>query len=292
MPREQAEASRCLLEVAVPMRIKNWLLPTFLFLACSAVPAYSLQASSPQEALEELATAENLAAVIKHLPLKVQEQIEKLPAQGKAAMADKLVIKKSLEREGGKLTRTDDGSGWELVELEVKDRGYSESVMIGMRFEHDEWRVTNIGHWRETDLEAELLARIEAQEAPGETAAVSTLRTLHTALISYATSYPEVGYPTALQALSGQEDQEASAQHAMLLDSAFMAVPAIKDGYEFRYTLINSGNVSINEGRYQITATPVEFGKTGSKSFFTDQNTVIRAITGPRPANENDPPLQ
>src|SRR6266567_7236028 len=160
MPREQAEASRCLLEVAVPMRIKNWLLPTFLFLVCSVVPAYSLQASSPQEALEELATAENLAAVIKHLPLKVQEQIEKLPAQGKAAMADKLVIKKSLEREGGKLTRTDDGSGWELVEkdgkpkaiitfkrtflsgtgadtlveLEVKDRGYSESVMIGMRF--------------------------------------------------------------------------------------------------------------------------------------------------------------
>lgn len=303
------------LEVVVPMKI-NWLLRTFLFLACSVVPMYSVQAGTPQTALEELATAENIAVALKHLPLKVQEHVEKLPAQEKAAMADKLLIRKNMEREGSKLSRTGDGNGWELVEkdgkskgtitvkktfisgadalveLEIKEGEHSETAMIGMRFEGDEWRVMKIGHWQGTDLEAELLPKVEAQEAPGETAAVSNLRTLNSALIAYSTTYPQIGYPAALQALSGQEDQEPSADHAMMVDSSFMAVPTTKAGYEFRYVLINSGSIEGSEGRYQATATPLEFGKTGARSFFTDQTAVIRATTEPRPANENDPPLE
>src|SRR5258708_38921812 len=164
--------------------------------------------------------------------------------------------------------------------------------MIDMRFEGDEWRVMKVGHWQGTDLEAEFLHKAEAQDQASEAVAASTLRTLNTALVAYSTSYPEVGYPAALQSLSGQEDQEASAEHAMMVDGAFMTTPVTKAGYEFRYVLIDPGKVSGHEGRYQITATPLEPGKAGVKSFFTDQTAVIRATTESRPANENDPPVQ
>jgi hypothetical protein len=299
------------------MKTENRLLPIilFLFLTCSVVPAYSLQASTPQDALEEIATAENIATVMKHLPLKVQEYMQKLPVQEKAAMADKLLLSKNLEREGGKLSRTDDGNGWELVEkdgkskgtitfkktfisgtdalveLEVKEGEHSETAMIGMRFEGDEWRVMKVGHWQGTDLEAEFLHKAEAQEQASDTAAASNLRTLNTALLTYSTAYPEVGYPAALPALSGLENQEGSAEHAKLVDGAFLAVPAAKYGYEFRYTLIDPGNVPGREGRYLITATPLELGKAGARSFFTDQTAIVRFTAEPRPANENDPPL-
>jgi hypothetical protein len=36
----------------------------------------------------------------------------------------------------------------------------------------------------------------------------------------------------------------------------------------------------------------VEYGKTGSRSFFTDQTGVLRFTTENRPAHEKDEPLQ
>jgi oxalate decarboxylase/phosphoglucose isomerase-like protein (cupin superfamily) len=91
--------------------------------------------------------------------------------------------------------------------------------------------------------------------------------------------------------LAGGETQQPSPDHAMLLDLAFSTEPLVRNGYEFRYTLINAGNLEGTEGRYQITATPVEFGKTGSRSFFTDQTAVLRFTTENRPSNADDPPL-
>src|SRR5215470_13750180 len=93
------------------MRVKSgcWLM---FFLACALVSAGAQ--SAPQEALEEFATADKIETVLKHLPVKVEDYFQKLPAKEKAAFAEKLPSK-SLEREGGKLTRSDDG-GWVLQE--------------------------------------------------------------------------------------------------------------------------------------------------------------------------------
>ena len=88
-----------------------------LFVVGSIPHAQALQSSSPEEALEEIVTADSVETVIKHLPVKVQEFVEKLPKQQKALLTDEFLIRKKVDREGGKLTRSDDGS-WELVEKE------------------------------------------------------------------------------------------------------------------------------------------------------------------------------
>ena len=156
--------------------------------------------------------------------------------------------------------------------------------MVGMRYEGNEWRVMEVGEWRGTDVESEFLPKAQAETTRDASAAGSTLRTLNTALVTYATIYPDQGYAPTLRELSGQPDQEAGPDHAMLLDPAFLQEPAIKNGYEFRY-------VRTDGQHYQITATPVQFSE-GSPSFFTDETCVIRSTTESRPANANDPPLQ
>jgi hypothetical protein len=86
-----------------------------------------------------------------------------------------------------------------------------------------------------------------------------------------------------LRDLSGEGDQEPNPEHAMLIDSAFLQEPAIKNGYEFHY--VRSGS-----DHYQITATPVQPGE-GMPSFFTDETCFIRSTSESRPANVSDPPL-
>ena len=262
--------------------------------------------SSPQEALEELVTADKVETVLKHLPVKVEDYILKLPAKEKAAFKEKLLLSKNLQGEGGKLTRGDDG-GWvleekegerktfinirntytsgldALVEIEVKSERRTETMFVGMHLEGGEWRIQRAGHWAKTDLEEAILRKEEPREVPADAAAASTLRTMNTSIVVYMTTYPELGYPASLQALSGQENQEATPDHAMLLDPTFLQEPVVKNGYEFRY-------LRIDKEHYQITATPQRWGE-GMRSFFTDETAVIRATEESRPATLNDPPL-
>lgn len=60
--------------VGVPMK-SHWLLATLL----SAVPLFAWQGTTPQAALEELATATKPEVIARHLPEPVQKGIEVLP---------------------------------------------------------------------------------------------------------------------------------------------------------------------------------------------------------------------
>src|SRR5262249_22029597 len=219
------------------MTNKCWRFAAILLLVCSIPWAHALQAGTPEAALEEIATADNVDAVIRHLPVKVEEHLAKLPLQQRAAMAEKLLLVKNLERQGGKLTRSGDGNSWELIEkegaqkvtitvkktflsgddalvqLEISEekqanRVMTNNVMIGMHYENHEWRVIEAGQWRGADIESEFLtregAKDEDKDASSSAAAVATLRTLNTALATYMTTYPGQGCPSSLQALSGQ----------------------------------------------------------------------------------------
>src|SRR5215470_5624010 len=178
-----------------------------LFVVGGIPLAQALQSSSPEEALEEIVTAESVYTVIKHLPVKVQEFIEKLPKQQKAAMTDEFLIRKKLEQQGGKLTRSHDGS-WQLVEkengpkitftlkktftagtdalvqIEIKEERHGEThanfIMLGMRYENDEWRLSEVGEWRGTNIEAEFLRKEGVTDDHGNSSAASMLRTLNT----------------------------------------------------------------------------------------------------------------
>jgi hypothetical protein len=288
------------------MRRKLWHFASILFLINCMPCAQAIQASTPEAALAEMATADNIDTLIKHFPVKVEEYMAKLPLQQRKAMTEKMLVSKALEQQGGKLTISSDGLSAELLEkeggekititwkntftsgndalvqLEVQEKQHTTPLMIGMFYENNEWRVTHVGEWRGTDVESELLPKEEPKEQPIASAA-PVLRTLNTALITYAITYPDQGYPSALRALSGQENDQPTQDHAMLVDRAFLQDPAVRNGYEFHY-------IRTSHDAYQITATPLQFTE-GSQSFFTDESAVIRVTQESRPATAQDPPL-
>jgi hypothetical protein len=161
-------------------------------------------------------------------------------------------------------------------------------ILISMQLQEGQWRVVSIGPWEPKSLEAADLLGELRHDVSGESSAAATLRILNTVLVTYETTYPEAGLPASLEPLGGSNDAQASSQHAKLLDSSFMAVPLVKFGYRFQYTLLDPGSQGGHEARYRITATPLELGK--SRSLFTDQTCVLRATTESRDANENDGP--
>jgi type IV pilus assembly protein PilA len=111
-----------------------------------------------------------------------------------------------------------------------------------------------------------LRARISANEA----AAVSTLRTLNTAQVSYITSYPASGYAATLAALGGTACAAPTAAGACLIDNTLATTAGTtgKSGYLFVYANVAPG-YTINANRMSTS--------TGTRFFFTDETGVIRA---------------
>lgn len=303
-----------------------------LFLNLSGV-AFSLQASTPEAALEEMATADNLETLAKHLPVAAQEVITKLDAKAKEALAQKLLPRNLAASKGIVLRKSDDGVTWEITNSQGRQQGFikvknsfvsgtdamvvltvhenfsnaddvpggpteepeahaqkdTPLVLIEMELQEGEWRIVSAGPWERKVLRAEDVLGEIAHEDSAESAASAALGTFNVALLTYAATYPEAGLRSSLAMLSGPEDAEESSSHAKLLDSSFAAVPLIKFGYKFQYALLDAGSGPDHQGRYQITATPLEFGK--SRSLFTDQTCVLRVSKEQRDANANDPPL-
>jgi len=293
--------------------------------------SFALQSNTPEAALEEMATADTLDALAKHLPLKVEEAINKIAGKEKEQLAGKLLARHLMESKGITFHKTEDGSGWEVVDDKQQVQGmiklktsfisgtdamlvleateakesdanerpsYSKAekrrtrILVSMRLQEGGWRLIEFGPWESKSLEAEDFLRGLGLGAQNESEAIGTLGVLNSALSTYENTYPKVGLPLNLQALSGEVGQEASAEHAMLLDPSFVAAPLVRDGYGFQYTLVDRGAGNGQSGTYRITATPLEFSKDSGRSLFIDQTGVIRVTTENRDANENDEPLR
>ena len=107
---------------------------------------------------------------------------------------------------------------------------------------------------------------MRSKMATNEASAVSSLRTLNTASVSYSTSYGI--YPGNLASLGPMVGTSPSSATADLIDSVLAS--GIKAGYTITYTS-GASNAS-----YTITAAPTTPGVTGTRYFFTDQSGVIR----------------
>jgi prepilin-type N-terminal cleavage/methylation domain-containing protein len=110
-----------------------------------------------------------------------------------------------------------------------------------------------------------LRARISANEA----SAVSSLRTMNTACITYNSTYGN--YPAALANLAPVTAPALpTSTSADLLDQVLGSNTAQKSGYNFTYTA-GTGNAS-----YELLGDPITVNQTGVRHFFTDQSGVIR----------------
>ena len=126
-----------------------------------------------------------------------------------------------------------------------------------------------------------LRARIAANEA----SAVSSLRTMNTADITYNSTYGN--YSPDLSSMGPANGATPTSTTADLLDQVLAPAGGVttstKSGYTFTYT---SGTPT---GGYNITAQPVSLNQTGVRYFYTDMSGVIRFNVGATATSGSSP---
>ena len=124
-----------------------------------------------------------------------------------------------------------------------------------------------------------LRSRIAANEA----SAVGSIRTINTSEVTYASTYPQVGFNT-LDTLGGAG---GTLTGAGLVDSVLAS--GTKSGYVF--TVTTSGATGTGPATtYDVHGDP-QNSQTGQRHFFSDQSGVIRFNTATA-ATATDSPLQ
>ena len=129
-----------------------------------------------------------------------------------------------------------------------------------------------------------LRARMQANEA----SAVSSLHSLNTAEISYASAFPTIGYSVSLSNLGdgGTSPCPGSSTASCYIDSTLAA--GTKSGYLFTYVRDTSSTPSLH---YTVNADPVSRGLSGQRSFYSSDANVPRYNTSAA-ASSTDAPLQ
>jgi hypothetical protein len=119
------------------------------------------------------------------------------------------------------------------------------------------------------------------RQAANESGAASSLRSINTAEVTYATMYPTAGYAPNLSSLStgGSNCSTPTAVHACLIDQALGCASAWCVKYGYQFTIVSTAKAA-PFADYTATATPVD-GNSGRKNFCSTADAVIREQTGP-----------
>ncbi|HUL17548.1 MAG TPA: hypothetical protein VLV88_16240 [Terriglobales bacterium] len=118
-----------------------------------------------------------------------------------------------------------------------------------------------------------------------ESSAAGMLRTMNTAAITYQSSYHN-GFPPSQAAFGGETPGTCDAP-GLFADSSFEMLGVNGGVQRSGYTITYTGGAALTSAApgctapgvtaYVIHADPVSRGKTGQRSFFTDETGVIRS---------------
>jgi hypothetical protein len=148
-------------------------------------------------------------------------------------------------------------------------------VDMGLVREGGQWRLLSLGVLL-LDLPALEVEWDAAEAGANEETALANLRKLAEDVESYRRAYFRLPESLALlgpppRVATGKDRPEktlaATREHAGLVDAEFAA--GVKDGYEFRIIIATADSMGA-PAKYQLSATPAEYGRTGRRSFFRD----------------------
>ena len=120
----------------------------------------------------------------------------------------------------------------------------------------------------EAFLDSLISARRPPQVEEFEAAAVSRLRTLNTAEVSYAGAFPELGFACSIAYLGGTGVEEPTSGSAGLIDSALSS--GTLDGYTFSIENCSGNPVD----HFSISAVP-DNPQIGLRAFCSDESAAI-----------------
>ena len=121
---------------------------------------------------------------------------------------------------------------------------------------------------------------LDREYPANEATAIKAIQTIQTMQVQYNSQYGR--FATTLTELGPPASGAANASSADLIDSNLAA--GEKSGYKFTMT----GNLS----GYQISAVPVAYGNTGSRTFYSDRSMAIRENDGPEPATASSKEIE
>jgi len=134
---------------------------------------------------------------------------------------------------------------------------------------------------------------MRSRMAANESSAVGSVRTINTAEVTYAASFPDTGYSLDLPSLGGTTaacvpGATATTAAACLIDN-LLSVVKQKSGYQFDAAGAAAKGSTTNN-TYTVTAQPLGQGSTGNRGFFSDQSGVIRyTLDGSIPTTGSSP---
>jgi type IV pilus assembly protein PilA len=127
---------------------------------------------------------------------------------------------------------------------------------------------------------------LRSRMAANEASAVGSLRTINTAEVTYASTYPSYGFANLKTLGPNGATTTASAAGALLLDPVLGCSAGTgtgvcpKSGYQFgNVTAIADGGATAPAtpvGTYDLTSYPAVMDQTGKRTFYTDSSGVIR----------------
>ncbi len=144
-------------------------------------------------------------------------------------------------------------------------------ITMGLIREDGDWKLLSLGLLL-LDLPT-LEVEWDADEiGAAERNAIEALNKVAGAIEAYRNKYLRL--PESLANLGPPLHGAANGEAAGLLDSDL--ANGMKNGYTVRYVIVGASNLGA-PAKYELAATPLQYGRTGRRSFFRDSNGALHA---------------
>ena len=160
-------------------------------------------------------------------------------------------------------------------------------IIMGLVREDGDWKLLSLGLLL-LDLPALEVEWDSAEIDSTEKSAIAALAKVAGAVEAYRNKFSRL--PASLANLGPPVHGAANGESAGLVDSDL--ANGIKNGYSIRYVIVGASIVGA-PAKYEVAATPLQYGRTGRRSFFRDSNGGLHAADrGGAVGSEADPKVE
>lgn len=144
-------------------------------------------------------------------------------------------------------------------------------ITMGFVREGGEWKLLSLGLLL-LDLPSLEVEWDAAEIEANEQSAMQAMKKIAEAVEAYRNKY--IRLPASLANLGQPQHGTATSETAGLLDVDLAA--GAQNGYSFRYVIVGASTLGA-PAKYQLAGTPLQYGRTGRRSFFVDSNGNMHA---------------
>ena len=283
------------------------------FASAPVVAATSGGPSAALKAMLSAACSQNQAEFVRFLTARNKEAFSRMTPQARVSLMKRFV----LLNEPGKPTASANPAGRPILRCQTPDvttemqiggaelreniaflpmelrdatdtTGASvHQITMGLVREDGDWKLLSLGLLL-LDLPALEVEWDSAEIDSTEKNAIEALTKVAGAVEAYRNKYLHL--PESLANLGPPLHGAANGESAGLVDSDL--ANGMKNGYAIRYVIVGASTVGA-PAKYELAATPLQYGRTGRRSFFRDSNGGLHAADrGGAVGSEADPKVE